>query len=127
MIRFVPIALFVLLTGCAASDQQLRARVASDLTCNEDVQINQIDENTRSVSACSKKVTYMRTCKNDAQGEEQCAWSQYGPATITTHYSFTVAANDLGLQPVDSEASEPAKSESASSSASSDDDDDDSE
>jgi hypothetical protein len=63
--------------GCAASNPEnvLRVRAANDLDCSTNaVHIVIIDDRTRSVRACGKRVTYVQSC-DDAFS---CTWIQNG-------------------------------------------------
>jgi len=53
-----------LVIGCSgATDQQLRARAAYDLKCNEGhLQVTEIDARTRGVRGCNQQVTYVESC-----------------------------------------------------------------
>jgi hypothetical protein len=71
-------ALFaVAAVGCVGSNPEnvLRVRAANDLDCGTDaVHILIIDDRTRSVRACGKRVTYVQTC----DGFGGCTWIQNG-------------------------------------------------
>ncbi len=133
MSRTLLCPLFVLfaLTGCTA-EMQLRKSAALDLTCTEEAEVVEVDENTRTVTACDKKATYVRTCTPDGEGGHTCAFAQRGPVMV--RYSVSIDAGALGLQPAadnDDSEKKPAPSSgssgSAASSSSSDDSDDDDE
>lgn len=66
----------LLLSGCGASDEQLRARVAFDLNCGQDkIQIVEIDDKTRGVRACGQQATYVEACDGPKGGwTTECTW-----------------------------------------------------
>jgi hypothetical protein len=56
-------ALLFFATGCGATDDQLRTRAAFDFKCNaSQVQIVEIDDQTRGVRACDQQGTYVERC-----------------------------------------------------------------
>jgi hypothetical protein len=71
----VAFASFLLLCGCAASEEQLRTRAAFDLDCAEDkLRIVEIDGETRGVRGCGKHVTYVERCTRQNPGGGPCTW-----------------------------------------------------
>ena len=62
----------VLLAGCGATEEQLRARAAFDLSCGQDqLTIVQIDDRTSGVRGCGQRATYVEQC---ARPSEDCTW-----------------------------------------------------
>jgi len=67
------IAFFLLLGGCGATEEQLRARAAFDLECREEsLHIVEIDEKTRGVRGCGQHATYVEHCTAGNGGD--CTW-----------------------------------------------------
>jgi len=65
-------AFFLLLAGCGASEEQLRARAAFDLDCRESsLRVIEIDDQTRGVRGCGQRATYVERCKQQAS---DCTW-----------------------------------------------------
>lgn len=63
--------------GCAsASEDQLRARAAYDLECNQNnLRVIEIDERTRGVRGCGQKVTYVESCDGARDSlMTNCTW-----------------------------------------------------
>ena len=60
------------LCGCGATEDQLRARAAFDLSCGQDqLTIVEIDNRTSGVRGCGQHATYVEQC---AQGNANCTW-----------------------------------------------------
>lgn len=65
--------LMVIIAGCGASEEQLRARAAFDLKCTESaIQVVEIDGRTRGVRGCNQQATYVETCSNS--NHTDCTW-----------------------------------------------------
>lgn len=61
------------LVGCGATEEQLRARAAFDLKCDESqLEIVPIDERTRGVRGCGHQGTYVESCAQ--QNRTNCSW-----------------------------------------------------
>ena len=62
------------LVGCGATEDQLRARAAFDMRCNqESLRIVTIDNRTKGVEGCGQHATYIESC-NDPINETGCTW-----------------------------------------------------
>ena len=71
-------ALGLVLTACGgATDDQLRARAAFDMSCPEDqLHIVAIDGRTQGVIGCGKRNTYVESCEQYGRtaGKTGCSW-----------------------------------------------------
>jgi len=73
------LAAFVLLlvSGCGATPDQLRARAAFDLSCPKDqLSLVKLDDRTQGVTGCGQKATYVENCgSHDGYGgKHDCTW-----------------------------------------------------
>jgi hypothetical protein len=63
----------VLLSGCGASEQQLRSRASFDMKCSEsELRLVEIDDRTMGVQGCGQQATYIESCAN--QNRTNCTW-----------------------------------------------------
>jgi hypothetical protein len=71
------LAASLLTIGCAsATEEQLRARAAYDLDCNQNsLRVVEIDERTRGVRGCGQKATYVESCDGPRDSvTTDCTW-----------------------------------------------------
>lgn len=76
MERTIFAGLVVVLTGCGATEEQLRTRAAFDLHCDENqLQLIEIDNRTMGVRGCGQQVTYVESCDGPKGGmATSCTW-----------------------------------------------------
>jgi hypothetical protein len=60
--------------ACGATEDQLRARAAFDMRCNQEgLRIVTIDSRTKGVEGCGQHATYIEQC-NDPVNGTGCTW-----------------------------------------------------
>jgi hypothetical protein len=69
------IAASLIVSGCGATVDQLKARAAFDLDCNS-VTVVEIDDRTRGVEGCGQRATYVENCAwvDGYGGKHDCTW-----------------------------------------------------
>jgi hypothetical protein len=75
--RLVLIIATAMTLSCGATEDQLRARAAYDLSCSESkLDIVEIDERTRGVKGCGQRATYVESCERvgDYGVKRDCTW-----------------------------------------------------
>ncbi len=77
--------MLVLLGGCGATLEQLQARAAFDLGCpKEQLSVVELDGQTRGVTGCGKKATYVESCRSAMNGAPvDCTWVLNSPQQQT--------------------------------------------
>jgi hypothetical protein len=74
------LAALALLTVCScggATDDQLRARAAFDMSCpRQQIELVRLDDRTTGVSGCGQKATYVESCGmiDGYGGKHDCTW-----------------------------------------------------
>jgi hypothetical protein len=74
--RLAPLVLLGV-CACGATEEQLRARAAFDLSCPKDqLSLVQLDDRTQGVTGCGQKATYVESCgmRDGYGGKHDCTW-----------------------------------------------------